>query len=102
MRLSNQSVKHILSVFENHSVHGPLYLHGSRVFDNLRGGDIDLLIVCDSPEVLKQVYFLRETLLLALKELLDDQRIDMTIVTKQQVEEDPLYSHMLKKGIRLM
>lgn len=45
MRLSNEEIKAIKEVVENIDKDAHIYLFGSRVYDDKKGGDIDLLIL---------------------------------------------------------
>lgn len=65
-----------------------LYLYGSRTQDNLKGGDIDLLLVVN--ETLKQqLTSVRHQILNRFKEKIGDQKIDLTICTKKSLKEEP-------------
>ena len=47
MRLSNEEIKLLKKTLTSLSATAKLYLFGSRVDDEKRGGDIDLLIISD-------------------------------------------------------
>lgn len=75
MRLSNEYRSVIktetLTIFGDHA---QVFLFGSRVFDNKKGGDIDLYIVADNHDNL----FEKKLLFLArLKRQLGEQKIDV-------------------------
>ena len=74
MRLSDQVLVQIKRSFEEIFAEGSLYLFGSRVDDNARGGDIDLFIETSDEKDL----FVRKIKFLArIKRALGEQRIDV-------------------------
>ena len=54
-----------------------IYLFGSRVNDQKRGGDIDLLILSDCPVELKKIRMFK----IILKEEIENQKIDVVYDT---------------------
>lgn len=48
MRLTQEEVGVLKKRLKTLSLHAKLYLFGSRVDDTKKGGDIDLLVVCDA------------------------------------------------------
>ena len=47
MRLKKEQIDLLKATLKNLSKNAKIYLFGSRVDDTKRGGDIDLLVVCD-------------------------------------------------------
>jgi predicted nucleotidyltransferase len=79
MRISPEQVR--LIVDAAHAVAGPdatVRLFGSRVRDDQRGGDIDLLVECPAP-VARPVW-LAARLTARLQRALGDRRIDVLVV----------------------
>ena len=76
MRLSPQTARAIEEVFLQVFGRGELYLFGSRVDDNRRGGDIDLYVAADSKDQLgeKRIEFITR-----IKQRIGDQRIDLVM-----------------------
>ncbi|MDO9206082.1 MAG: nucleotidyltransferase domain-containing protein [Methylotenera sp.] len=76
MRLSSEAINVIQDAFLKVFEKGDLYLFGSRVDDNRKGGDIDLYIVADDKHQMgeKRIAFLAQ-----VKHKLGDQRIDLVI-----------------------
>ena len=75
MRLTDQYINLIQKTAARHfgnSTH--VYLFGSRVQDNLKGGDIDLLIKTDED---KMTFINKVLFLVDLKKQLGDQKIDV-------------------------
>jgi predicted nucleotidyltransferase len=95
MRLTDKEVKSILSTFQEVFKSGKIYLFGSRVDNNKRGGDIDLYIQTDNRENLgaKKIDFLVE-----LKRKIGEQKID--IVISRDINR-PIEQEAISKGIKL-
>ena len=95
MRLTNFEIDSIKRTFIDIFGKGDIYIFGSRVDDELKGGDIDLFIVgCDCKNRLeKKIAFLT-----SLKQKIGDQKIDL-IISKdisRVIEQEAL-----QKGIKL-
>ncbi len=95
MRLSDNDLKSIKSVFKEVFKKGEIYLFGSRVDDNLKGGDIDLYIICeDKKDILeKKIDFL-----VKLKQKIGDQKIDV-IISKNK--NRLIEKEALENGVKL-
>ena len=77
MRLSSeevQGIKNALSEIDNKAV---VYLFGSRMDDNKKGGDIDLLIFSKKMGLSQKIDFKTK-----LWDILDEQKIDVVIADK--------------------
>jgi predicted nucleotidyltransferase len=76
LRLSAEAINVIQDAFLRVFEKGDLYLFGSRVDDNRKGGDIDLYVVADQQKRLgeKRIDFLAQ-----IKHKIGDQRIDLVI-----------------------
>ncbi|QEP42345.1 hypothetical protein D5085_03855 [Ectothiorhodospiraceae bacterium BW-2] len=74
MRLTAEQQYQIRHCFEQVFEHGSIYLFGSRVDDQQRGGDIDLFLELEEHERLfeKKIKFLAK-----LKRQIGDQKIDV-------------------------
>ena len=75
-----------------------VYLFGSRVYDDKKGGDIDLLLIPNKSSNLRY-YKEKIKLLAALKINLGDQKID--IIVKQNADERNIVKKALAEGIQL-
>jgi len=95
MRLSYGEQEAILKSFYEVFGEGKIYLFGSRVDDEAKGGDIDLYIVPKNRDELarKKIDFL-----LSLKNKIGEQKIDVLIAQDQNrmVEQEAIY-----KGVAL-
>ncbi len=87
MRLSAEIASVINEAFLQVFEKGDLYLFGSRVDDNRKGGDIDLYINADNREHLaeKRVLFLAQ-----IKRHIGDQRIDLVLARGTQRSIDKI------------
>ena len=77
MRLSSeevQGIKNALSEIDNKAV---VYLFGSRMDDNKKGGDIDLLIFSKKMGLSQKIDFKTK-----LWDILDEQKIDVVVADK--------------------
>ena len=74
-------------------------LFGSRTNDALKGGDIDLLILCNRTMSSSERYQLKIEFLVQLKKIIGDQKIDVLIESKQQ--QSTFFQRVKKEGIRL-
>lgn len=74
MRLNKQQHDAIVTTFLEVFGRGEIRLFGSRVRDDLRGGDIDLYV---NPDECDQLAMKRVTYLARLKRRIGDQKIDL-------------------------
>jgi hypothetical protein len=103
MRLSGASKESILEFFRDRLPSGSeLHLVGSRTDDSKKGGDIDLLVLTQSDQERLTLSGAKPAMLVGLKDLLGDQRIDLTIVNRQSLDEKPIIKLMLTSSVRLI
>jgi len=96
MRLSEcerEAIKAAVAVLDPDAT---VYLYGSRVDDNLRGGDIDLLVVADTLGFSDKI-----TLLADIKRRIGEQKIDLSIKKGAELEEDAFVRSILPTAILL-
>jgi predicted nucleotidyltransferase len=99
MRLSDDQAR--LIVRAARELAGPqvqVRLFGSRVRDDLRGGDIDLLVEC--PQPVDRPVWLAARLTARLQRVLGDRRIDVLVVDPQTTLE-PVHRVARAEGIVL-
>lgn len=107
MRLSTQRVQGIIAACLE--IIGPevwgsgglkLLLHGSRVDDSKRGGDIDLLLLSsnDHLEALQQK---KRTILAAIGKKIGDCRIDLTIAPLDGKQQSDFVQSVLPRAVQL-
>ncbi len=94
-----------LSEWERHQIRNaaiamdPLarvFLYGSRTKSELKGGDIDLLVLSEKLQFRDKV-----TLLITLKAALGDQKIDLLIKRKEEASSDPFIAQVLAEAIEI-
>ncbi len=95
MRLSKKYIFVIKKYFNEFFQNGDIYLFGSRVFDEKKGGDIDLYLKVDNHTNLfsKKIKFLSR-----VKRELGDQKIDIVF---NQNSSRLIEQEALKWGIKL-
>ena len=74
-----------------------VYLFGSRVDNNKKGGDIDLYITTDMPtsEIIRE----KIGLLVDMEKGLGEQKID--VIINNHTKQKPIYEIAEKEGVRL-
>ncbi len=95
MRLAKDGIKAIKKAYQETFEDGKIYLFGSRVFDEKKGGDIDLYLKVDNHTNLfsKKIKFLAR-----VKRELGDQKIDIVF---NQDDSRLIEQEALKWGIKL-
>ena len=83
----------IKSIFLSHDPDAQIFLFGSRVDDDKRGGDIDLLVISDKID-----FSTKLKILIKIYDLIGEQKIDI-IITKDLT--DSFHKHAYNTGIRL-
>lgn len=76
-------------------------LYGSRINDNLKGGDIDLLLILDKFESATMLLAQKHQILAQIKGLIGEQKIDLKIAYKQELKKDPFLKLIMPKSILL-
>jgi predicted nucleotidyltransferase len=95
VRLSKFEIDSIIKSFQEIFEKGAIYLFGSRVNDNLKGGDIDLYIITskENSSIDKKIKFL-----LALQDKIGEQKIDVLI---SKDKNSLIEQEALEKGVKL-
>jgi hypothetical protein len=103
MRLTPKEVNGIvvaLSPFiDNFSAE--LRLYGSRTKDELKGGDIDLLLITEQKEAATALLMQKHKILAAIKHLIGEQHIDLKIIARLAIADDPFVNIILPGSILL-
>lgn len=93
------SIKMCLKLFLPHD-DIKIYLYGSRRFDHLKGGDIDLIWVV--PKTQEAALNIDKYKILAeIKTAIGDQKIDLGILSKESLATDVFYSDVFKDAVLL-
>jgi predicted nucleotidyltransferase len=99
MRLSESVQATLVEVFQ--SVFSPgdeLYLFGSRLRDELRGGDIDLLV--SSSASIEELVASRSRFAGILSRQLEGRKVDI-VLYREGAEKQPIHIKAFEEGIRL-
>ena len=94
MRLLNSELKIIKSVIAKYDYSAKIHLFGSRVNDNKKGGDIDLLIFSK-----KLTFEDNLKIKIELKEIIGDQKIDLIIAKDKS---NPFVNFVYDSSIRIL
>jgi predicted nucleotidyltransferase len=98
MRIDKNQIKIIKQSAEAYfGEHAMVYLFGSRVQDNLKGGDIDLLVSTDED---KMTFKNKVLFLVDLKKHLGDQKIDV-VFDKENKSNQYFLKSIKQKNIPL-
>lgn len=89
MRLSTKELSTIKRAFAEVLLGRPfqLYLYGSRTDDTKKGGDIDLLLVVPT-ELKSDVIELKTKIRCRIFDFIDEQKIDITVATENELSSD--------------
>ena len=103
MRLTSNQKNKIISALESFlkTDKAELRLYGSRTKDTLRGGDIDLLLLLNSPDSLAKFNENKHHILSTIKKNLGDQKIDLLIATKHDTEQNVFLKLIYPESILL-
>ena len=93
MRLKKNEIEKIKKVITKYDRHADIYLFGSRVDDDKKGGDIDLLVFSN-----KLTFNENLKIKIELKKILGDQRIDLII---KRDKSDPFVDLTFDSSIKL-
>jgi len=90
MRLTQQEINHLVKVLTIliGNQDAQLRLFGSRVDNQRKGGDIDLLLLTKDHTMKVQLQAKKHHILADMKELIGDQKIDLKIATHNEIKED--------------
>ena len=97
MRLLDQEVEAICNQVLRRDPEAQVYLYGSKLQSDLKGGDIDLL-------VLSEILTLKDKveILIDLKDILGDQKIDLTILSHAELEMHAFFKDILASALPLV
>ena len=112
MRLSEKEISNIVTALgffitselneqTGQNEQAELRLYGSRVDDKAKGGDIDLLLIVTTQEFVAKLIYNKPEILVAIKKLLGERRIDLKIATFSAIAEDPFLKIIFPQSILL-
>lgn len=96
MRISDREKTAILSAVRAKDPGSKVFLFGSRARDDLRGGDIDLLVLSDVIRFADRI-----DILVRIKLQVGEQRIDLKVVSPSKAAGDPFVQSILPDAILL-
>lgn len=96
MRLTAEERRAIVQEIRKVASDAVIYLYGSRVDDRLKGGDIDLLVMTSGADWSAKI-----DMLLAIKQRIGDQRIDLKLLTPAEAEKDVFVQAVLPGAVAL-
>ena len=101
MRITEKEKNAFIEILSSYDFAGELKLHGSRVDDTARGGDIDLLLLVETQTQRKQLASHRHEILADIKIKIGDQKIDLLIATYETAKTDPFIQLVLPEALLL-
>lgn len=78
-----------------------LRLFGSRVNDQARGGDIDLLLITNNKSSKISLLENKLSMLTAIKNILGEQKIDLKIASLEELHSDPFLQLIYPQSVLL-
>jgi uncharacterized protein len=78
-----------------------LRLYGSRIDDALKGGDIDLLLLCASESIAKKLRLEKHKILAKVEANIGEQKIDLTIRNMTEATVDPFLQKIISESLIL-
>ena len=91
MRLTENEIQSLIddvNPFVKQNMLIELRLYGSRLEDPLKGGDIDLLIVCASEESKNRLGIQKAAILAKIYLALDEENVDLLIINRNDFGND--------------
>ena len=103
MRLTPQQTTGIIlainSFLEDHPAE--LRLYGSRVKDDLKGGDIDLLLLLKDADLALKLVEIKHYVISAIKKHIGDQKIDLLITDHLALDHDAFLKMIFPESLLL-
>jgi len=103
MRLTKDEIAAFVHSINVHVVlhQSELKLYGSRTKDELKGGDIDVLLIVPDAQLYEQLLMKKVDILVEVKAKIGDQKIDLTLAVKQEIDRDPFLKMIHKEAVLL-
>ena len=98
MRLTPKEVLTITTYLTGYSPKGRIYLHGSRIDDFKRGGDIDLFFIV-SDDVFTKLSEISYKISAELSGKLNEQKNDLLIISESEARSHVFFNNSEKKII---
>lgn len=78
-----------------------LRLYGSRTKSELKGGDIDLLVLTETPAIASELKANKAEILGTIFKEIEEQKIDLYFVDSETLKEDPFAQKILEESVLL-
>ena len=104
MRITDQQKKAFISAlspFIANRQPAELRLFGSRMDDDLKGGDIDLLVVCADSMLQQHLSLNKAKILARIFMIIEEEKIDLTVTTKEKVQTEPFLMKVYPSSLLL-
>lgn len=96
MRLTQNEIHFIKDAILGYDPKALVFLFGSRINPNAKGGDIDLVVKSELIGLSDKL-----SILIALKDRLGEQKIDLIVKNKQEFENDSFICSVKKEWVQL-
>lgn len=95
MRLLDSEKQLIVAILRSHCAAARIYLHGSRIHDALKGGDIDLFWLVPTA-MIENLQASKYKVIADLSQALRDQRIDLSLIAEEQAADERFFTDSKK------
>jgi predicted nucleotidyltransferase len=95
VRLSEKEIETIKTAVKNFDKNARVFIFGSRANPELKGGDIDILIISDSID-----WKVRRKIKVELIKKIGDRKIDLIVANKKNLE-DPFIKLAMEEGVEI-
>ncbi|TCK05202.1 nucleotidyltransferase domain-containing protein [Phorcysia thermohydrogeniphila] len=95
VRLSEEELEAIKTTVKSFDEKAKVLIFGSRANPNLRGGDIDILVISDAID-----WKTRRKIRVELIKKLGDRKIDLIVASRENLE-DPFVKLAIEEGIEI-
>ena len=102
MRITNHEKSVIIRVLSQYTPEtSELRLFGSRTDDQAKGGDFDLLLIIPNDKTREKISFEKAEILSQIKTEIGEQKIDLVITTKQNINNSAFLKFIFPKSVLL-
>lgn len=102
MRINQQERHVLIKVLSQYlKSNAQLRLFGSRVDDNAKGGDIDLMLIVADQKIRADIAFNKAEILSEIKLEIGDQKIDLLLCTPDSLQKDTFQKGAYDQSIPL-
>ena len=95
VRLSEEELQAIKTAVKSFDKEARIFIFGSRANPNLKGGDIDILVISDNIDWMK-----RRKIRVELLKKLGDRKIDLLVANRENLQ-DPFVKLAMEEGVEI-